>query len=326
MGSAATSRVLLTLPMAHRVGHDILRRSCREVCISSADRADVLAEARTSDAIIVRSPARVDAEVIAAAPNLKVVSAPGIGVDLIDVGAATAAGVLVLNAAGVSAPAVVEYTLGSLVLCSRRFPAADHALRARAYDWSRRSDDLPSMELRGKVLGIVGMGAIGREVARLAKVAVGMQIVGYDPYTDNFPADVEQLELAELFAQADIVSVHTPLTETSRGLIGADLLAKLSPHACLINCGRGGVIDEAAVARMLHEGRLAFAVFDVFASEPDCAASPLASAPNCVLTPHIAGLTDQACYQLAESVALGLVRALDGSPDAARVVNRELLG
>src|ERR1700728_3330918 len=168
--------------------------------------------------------------------------------------------------------------MGALVMWARRLTVADHALRTRSYDWVRRADELPTMELRNRTLGIVGMGAIGREVARLASLAFGMAAIGYDPYASAFPDGVSRVELPELFASADIVSVHAPLTDSSRALIGRDLLATLPAHGCVINCGRGGIVDEAAVADMLRQGRLAYAVFDVFASEPDCAASPLANA------------------------------------------------
>lgn len=263
-------------------------------------------------ALIVRNQTRVDAALLDAGPRLKVVGRLGVGLDNIDLAAAKARGVQVVFGRSANAIAVAEYVFAALFAVARRI--AEASASTRAGGWDRKG--FTGGELYGKTLGIVGLGDIGSRLALRAR-AFGMRVVASDPVITPsafVPAElgVALLELDALLAEADYVSLHLPLTPASAGLFHAERLARMKPGAWLINTARGGVIDEAALADALRSGRPAGAILDVRAQEPPPNDDPLAALPNAILTPHIAGLTDESQTLTARIVAEDVLRVLRG--------------
>jgi D-3-phosphoglycerate dehydrogenase len=284
-------------------------------------RADLLDAIPPYDALVVRSQIAVDAELIAAGRRLTVVGRAGVGVDNVDLDAATRAGVTVVNAPTGNTIAAAEHTLALLFGLARRIAAADASVRRG--EWRR--SEFTGVELRGRTLGIVGLGKIGQAIADRAR-ALEMLVLASDPYVTAEQAALHGVELRalpDLLAAADVVTVHVPLTRATRGLIGAEALARMKPSALLLNVARGGVVDEAAVAEALAAGRLAGAAFDVFEHEPP-AGTPLLTAPNTLLTPHLGASTAEAQVAVAEEVADQVLDVLAGRP-ARYAVNAPLL-
>src|SRR5215208_424788 len=264
-----------------------------------------------ADALLVRSETKVTADLLAGAERLKVVGRAGAGVDNIDVEAATRRGIVVVNAPGGNTFAAAEHTMALLLAAARRIAAADASLKGG--EW-RRSDFL-GIEVRGKVLGLVGLGRVGAEVARRAQ-AFDMKIVAYDPYVSAELArrlGVEVADLRSVLEQADFVSLHTPLTEHTHGLIGAEQLGWMKPSAILVNCARGGLVDEAALLAVLENGWLAGAAIDVFEQEP-AMENPLARHRKVVATPHLGASTVEAQASVARQVAEQVLQVLEGRP------------
>ena len=242
--------------------------------------------------LLLRSATQVTQELLDAAPNLRVVGRAGVGVDNIDVEACTRRGVAVFNAPSGNTISAAELAFALMLASVRRVAAADRSLRAG--EWARSR--FKGNELRGKVLGLVGAGRIGGEVARRAR-AFGMSVLVYDPYLTRervAELDAEAAELDDLLGRADVITLHVPLTDSTRNLLDADRLALLKPSAHLVNTSRGGVLDEAALAEALRDGRLAGAALDVYAQEPLEAGSLLRDAPNVILTPHLGASTEEA--------------------------------
>lgn len=264
-------------------------------------------------ALVVRSQVQVDAAVIAAGTSLRVVARAGVGLDNIDVEAARAAGLTVLNAPDGNTIAAAEHTVALLLAVARRIPAADASVRAG--EWQRAR--FGGTELRGKTLGIVGLGRIGLAVAERAR-AFGMRIVGNDPRLS--PAvfaerGIEALDLGSLLELADVVTVHVPLTDETTGLLDEAAIRRLKPGAIVLNVARGGIVDEAALAAALDDGRVAGAGIDVYEHEPPTG-SPLLTARNTVLTPHIGASTAEAQVAVAVEIAERVLRALEAqAPD-----------
>ncbi len=271
------------------------------------EREAFLAALPGHHALIVRSGTRVDAEALARADGLKVVGRAGVGLDNIDVEAATERGVLVMNTPGANATATAEHTWALLLALCRQVPAADASVRRG--EWERKR--FVGFQLAGKTLGVIGLGRVGRLVAARGR-GFGMQAIGCDPYLAADAATEINVELADLervLAEADVLTLHVPLTDETRGLIGADALERMKPGALLVNAARGGLVDEGAVADALADGRLAGAAFDVYADEPP-AGSPLLAAPNVVLTPHLAASTSEAQRDVSVQIAEQVVAAL----------------
>jgi D-3-phosphoglycerate dehydrogenase len=257
----------------------------------------------------VRSGVKVDAEAIAAGTRLRVVGRAGVGVDNIDVRAASAAGILVVNAPTANTIAAAELTVGLIYALARHIPKAEVSLRRG--EWRRA--DFVGTELRGKTLGIIGLGKIGMAVAERAR-AMEMSLIGSDPYVTSEAAaarGIELVEVGELLRRADVLTVHVPLLAETRGMIGADQLHLMKPGAFVINVARGGVIDEAALAEALRDGRVAGAAIDVYEHEPP-RDSPLLDAPNTVLTPHLGASTREAQTKAGVEVAEQVLDALAG--------------
>lgn len=295
--------------------------------VDGPDREKLLAAVPEADALLVRSATTVDAEVLAAAPKLKIVARAGVGLDNVDVDAATARGVLVVNAPTSNIHSAAEHAIALLLAASRQIPAADATLREHTWKRSKFS----GTEIFGKTVGVVGLGRIGQLVAqRIA--AFGAHIVAYDPYVSSARAaqlGIELLTLDELLARADFISVHLPKTSETAGLIDKEALAKTKPGVIIVNAARGGLVDEAALADAITSGHVRGAGLDVFATEP-CTDSPLFELPQVVVTPHLGASTaeaqDRAGTDVAESVRLAL--AGEFVPDAVNVgggvVNEEV--
>jgi D-3-phosphoglycerate dehydrogenase len=244
------------------------------------------------DALLVRSAVKVNAAVLEKAPKLRVIGRAGVGVDNVDLGAATAAGVLVMNTPGGNAVSVAEHTLAMMLALARAVPEASASTRGGK--WEKKL--FLGNELRGKVLGVIGLGNIGQEVVRRAR-GFEMKVVASDPYVSpQVAADlgVELVGLEVLYAQADYISLHVALTPETRKLISAGSLAKMKDGVRIINCARGELIDQTALTEALVSKKVAGAGLDVFDPEPPAAEEPLLSAPNLIATPHIAGSTEEA--------------------------------
>jgi D-3-phosphoglycerate dehydrogenase len=264
-----------------------------------------------ADALLIRSGTRVDAAALAAAPRLRVVARAGVGLDNVDVEAATAAGVLVANAPLSNVLSVAELTVGLVIAAARRFVPADAALRAGRWERSR----FQGRELAGSTAGIVGLGHVGSLVAtRLA--AFGMRLTAYDPYVPRQRArelKVRLVELDELMAGSDVVTVHVPKTPQTTGLIGEPELRLARPSLLLVNTARGGVVDESALAVALKEERIAGAALDVYAVEP-AVGNALLSFPSVVATPHLGASTREAQLRAGLEAAQAVLQALAGEP------------
>jgi len=261
------------------------------------------------DGLIVRSGTQVTAQVIQAADRLAVIGRAGTGVDNIDLEAATLRGIVVVNVPNSNAVSVAEHTIALLLALARHLPQADASLRAR--QWSRQ--ELRGIEVRGKTLGIVGLGRIGSAVARRAQ-GLEMEVIAHDPFVAvDYAArqGVTLVSLEELLQESDFVSLHVPLTELTRGMIGAGELSMMRPTACLVNCARGRIVDEGALCAALEAGNLAGAALDVFAEEP-LADSPLLRNDRVILTPHLAATTDEAQQQAAQEIVRQVVEVLRG--------------
>jgi D-3-phosphoglycerate dehydrogenase len=243
-----------------------------------------------ADALIVRSTVQADAELIEAAKNIRVIGRAGVGVDNIDVEIATRRGIVVMNAPGASAVSVSELTLGLMLAMARHISRADQTTRAGKWEKKR----LQGTELSGKTLGIIGLGRIGTETAARAR-AFGMKVIGSDPYLSPTRAKelgIELVSMDALYAQADYISLHVALTHQTAGMINAAAIAKMKPGVRLVNCARGEMVDEAAVAAALHSGHMAAAALDVFRDEPPHNTA-LLSAPNLLATPHLGASTKE---------------------------------
>lgn len=261
------------------------------------------------DGIIVRSATKVNARVIENALKLKVIARAGVGVDNIDVAAATARGILVVNAPEGNTLAVAEHTVAMMLSLSRNIPQANNALHAGI--WDKKA--FMGVELRNKVLGVIGLGRIGAAVAKRAQ-GMEMKVVAYDPYITEEKADmlgITLLPLNELFRQADYITVHLPLNKESRHLIGEKAFSQMKDGVRVINCARGGIVDENALYRAMKSGKVAGAALDVFEKEPNTE-SPLFELSNFIATPHLGASTQEAQLSVASDVAREVVLALKG--------------
>ncbi|HUX88990.1 MAG TPA: hydroxyacid dehydrogenase, partial [Chloroflexota bacterium] len=269
------------------------------------------------DGILVRTAA-MPAERIARAARLKVIGKHGVGVDNIDLAAARARGITVVFTPGANAEAVAEHAFTMILMLSRRVTTYSRLLREDKFEVARA--ETLSNDLLGKTLGLVGLGNVGTRLAKMCRGALDMRVVAFDPYVT--PARAAELgvelvsDLTPLFEAADVVSVHTPLTPETRGIIGPAALARMKPSAILINCARGGLVDEAALLDALTSNRLAGAGLDTWATEPTPTDHPLLRLENVVATPHIAGSSQEAFQLVAETVAEDVLTVLRG--DAPR--------
>jgi D-3-phosphoglycerate dehydrogenase len=309
--------VLLAEKLAPSVT-DMLSDSCEIRYVDGTDRPALLAAVADADALIVRSATTVDAEVLGAAPRLKVVARAGVGLDNVEVPPATARGVLVVNAPTSNIVSAAEHAIALLLAALRRVPAADASLRGG--EWKRSA--YTGVELNGKTVGVVGLGKIGQLVAQRL-LAFGTEIVAYDPYVAPARAaqlGIELVSLDELLGRSDVISIHLPKTPETLGLIGKDQLAKTKPGVFIVNAARGGLVDEDALAEAVRSGQVGGGGIDVYVKEPTTA-SPLFELPNVVVTPHLGASTVEAQDRAGTDVARSVLLALAGEfvPDAVNV-------
>ncbi len=261
------------------------------------------------NALVVRSQTKVGADVIAAATKLKAIGRAGVGVDNVDVEAATQRGIVVMNTPGGNTVSTAEHAFSLLVSVARKIPQADASVKSGA--WDRKS--FQGVELNGKTLAILGMGRIGTEVAKRA-IAFGMRVLAYDPYLSEARARTLQVELVEnlddAIPQADFITMHMPLTTETRHMLDARQLGRMKKGSRIVNCARGGLIDETALAEALTSGHIAGAAIDVFEQEPPAGDNPLRKAPNIVFTPHLGASTAEAQESVGIEIAHTLKAAL----------------
>ncbi len=315
---SASKPVVLIAEELSPAGISLLGEDFEVRHVDGADRAALLPALADADALIVRSATTVDAEALAAGSRLKVVARAGVGLDNVDVPAATARGVMVVNAPQSNIVSAAEHAVALLLSVARRIPTAHASLTAG--EWKR--SQFTGVELTGKTAGLLGLGRIGALVAQRLS-AFGMRILAYDPYVSTGRAaqmGVRLVTLAELLAESDVLSIHLPKTPETLGLLGKDELASCKPGAIIINAARGGLVDEAALADALHSGHLGGAGVDVYVKEPTTS-SPLFGAPNAVVTPHLGASTEEAQEKAGLAVARSVRLALSGDfvPDAVNV-------
>ena len=280
---------------------DLLREPRWTIVTPDQVEGKLAAQLQSADALIVRSAVQVDADLLEHARKLRVIGRAGVGVDNIDLDAATRKGIAVMNTPGANAIAVAEHALALMLAMARHISRANELMHAGK--WEKKS--LQGTELRGKTLGIVGLGRIGMEVARRAR-AFGMEIVAHDPFVSTAVAKEQGIRLArleEVYAAADYLTLHVGLTPQTAGMINADSVKRMKRGVRLVNCARGELVDEAALAQAVKQGLVAGAALDVFADEP-LKNSPLTAVENIILTPHIAGSTNEAQEAVGYQIAM----------------------
>ncbi|MGE4352497.1 MAG: hydroxyacid dehydrogenase [Oscillospiraceae bacterium] len=294
-------------------GKDYLKERGYEIVIGTGntDIEAMKAQIAGADAILART-APYTAEVLAAAPNLKVIGRHGIGVDNIDIDYCTAHGIYVCNAPTSNGISVAEHTVGMILACAHHFSLFDRGVRKG--EWGFRNK-YRSMDLEGKTLGLVGMGRIGSMVAKMCMAAFDMKVIGYDAYlpAERFPAGSTKVETMEdVLKNADFVSLHVPSTPETRGSINKTTIGMMKPTAYLINCARGEVVNEADLYECLKNGVIAGAGIDVFPTEPPAKNCPLFELDNIIMTPHSAALTQESMDRMGLHAAMGIHDALTG--------------
>ncbi len=307
--------ILICDPVAGE-GLDILRRAGNVVVETGLSEEQLIQRAPRFDAIMVRSQTKITRAVLEAADRLQIVGRAGVGVDNIDVEAATERGVIVVNSPAGNTVAVAELALGMMLALVRRLIPAHQSLAGG--EWKRSS--FMGSQLYNKTLGVVGVGRIGVEVSRRAQ-AFGMQVLGYDPFLTSARAQQLQIEATtvdDILKRADIITLHTPLIKETQHLIDKRALGLMKGGAILLNCSRGGIVDEAALYDALKSGKLGGAGLDVYEVEPP-KDSPLLSLPNVILTPHLGASTEEAQVEVALDVARQIVDVLGGRPPQSAV-------
>lgn len=288
-----------------------------EVKALSEDELIAKLAAKPVECLVVRSSTQVTQKVFSAQKRLKLVGRAGVGVDNIDVKAATAANVKVMNTPGGNANAVVELTLGFMLALARQIPKADRTMKAGK--WEKKT--LKGIELKGKILGLLGVGRIGCEVARRAK-AFGMSVLGYDPYLkESILREVCEpvKDAIEIYKRSDFISIHTPLTDETRGLVSHEAFDLMKPGVRIINAARGGILDEKALMRHLTDGKVAGAALDVYSEEPP-KYKALLEDDRLILTPHIGAATGESQDTCAEMLSSQIIEFFTKNK-AVNVVN-----
>jgi D-3-phosphoglycerate dehydrogenase len=303
-------KVLVADPVSQRGVDELAAGGALEVVVNTGlPEAELIKIIPDFSALVVRSQTKVTAAVLEAGKNLKVVGRAGVGVDNVDIEAATKHGVIVMNTPGGNTISTAEHAFSLLVSIARSIPQADASMKAGK--WDRKKFE--GVELYNKTLGILGMGRIGTEVARRA-IAFGMRVVAYDPYLSTSKARSLQVEVVEqiddLLPQVDFLTMHMPLTEETKHMIDARRLALMKKDARIVNCARGGLIDEAALKAALESGQIAAAALDVYEVEPPPADYPLRGLPNVVFTPHLGASTAEAQENVGIEIAQAIRAAL----------------
>jgi D-3-phosphoglycerate dehydrogenase len=323
-------RVLVTDHLAQR-GVDLIREMPGfEVEVQNDAIPAIIADrCRTADALIVRSATRVTADLLAASPRLKVIGRAGVGVDNVDTEAATSRGIVVMNTPGGNAISAAEHTLSMLLSLVKNVPQATASMKEGKWEKGR----FLSTELAGKTLGVIGLGRIGSEVARRAK-AFNLRVLVFDPYVSAERAQamgVELVDLPELFRQADFITIHTPRTDETTDLICAATIAQMKDGVRIVNCARGGIVNEADLYEALRSGKVGGGALDVFAREP-ITDSPLFTLPNFICTPHLGAASEEAQEAVAVEIAQqvidylqkGIIRNAVNAPSVPLEILRKL--
>ncbi len=294
----------------HAAGQVLLRSYADVSDQKGISRVNLLGEIADYDALIVRSRTIIDAQLLAHTSRLKVIGRAGVGTDNIDLISAEQLGILVVNTPTATARAVAEHTLGLIFALARSIPQANASTKAGKW----QKNELVGVELNGKVLGIIGVGNIGSHVARAAS-GLGMHVFGYDPMLPDeliSQHGAKPVPLAELYHSADFISLHTPLVESTQGLINRQALDEIKPGSYIVNTARGGLIDETALLEALESGKLSGAAIDVYSDEPP-GKSALIAHPHTITTPHIAAQTHEAQERTAVAIAQEVLAALRGA-------------
>jgi D-3-phosphoglycerate dehydrogenase / 2-oxoglutarate reductase len=276
---------------------------------------------KDSECLLLSTAYQMTKDVIDNAEKLKIISRTGVGVDNVDVKAATDRKVLVLNTPEANSISVAEHTVALIISISKQLLMYDSELRAGNFAIRRTNR---SVDIDGKVLGLIGCGRIGRFTAEKCEAAFNMQVIGYDPYIKELAGITLYETIEEVFKKADYISLHIPLTDETKNMVGARLISLMKPTAYIINTARGGIIDEAALADALKENRIAGAALDVLESEPPKADNPLMPLRNVILTPHSAALTKECSARVEHEAVLGISDYLKGNTPKF-VFNRELI-
>jgi D-3-phosphoglycerate dehydrogenase len=303
-------KVLIADQIAQRGIDELSRDDSLDVLVKTGQSENQLLDLiRDFSALIVRSETKVTAKILNAATRLRVIGRAGVGVDNVDVETATRRGIVVLNAPGGNTVSTAEHAFSLLLSVARKIPQADASVRSG--NWKRK--DFEGVELYNKTLGVIGMGRIGSELSRRA-IAFGMRVLAYDPYLSPTRARSLQVELVDelddLLASADFISLHSPLTDETRHIVDLARIQKMKHGVRIVNCARGGLIDEAALAQALQDRHVAAAALDVFETEPLPADAPLRSAPNLILTPHLGASTAEAQESVGIEIAQSVRAAL----------------
>jgi D-3-phosphoglycerate dehydrogenase / 2-oxoglutarate reductase len=306
-------KILSVYPPVHPIGRDVFA-GFADLIIASAPLEDVLiAEGKGALGIIARGPARIGAKTFDQLPSVAFAFTTGSGADCFDVEAATERGIPVINNAGVASATVAEYVVGVIVVAMRALGHAERRLRAEA-SWEPEIR-FRGLDAAGRTLGIIGFGHIGREVARRARLGLDMQVIAYsrqEPSDAFADTGVERVSLTDLLVRSDVVTIHVPLNSQTEQLIGRSELTLMKRSAILINTSRGRIVDEGRLAAALKGGRLRGAVLDVFDPEPPPANSPFFALDNVLVTPHMAGTTDDALRRLTIAIAENVRMAIRG--------------
>jgi len=303
-------KVLVTDPLSE-VGIKRLKKEATVDVATNLSESELVKRIKDYDALMVRSGTQVTRKVINAATKLKVIGRAGVGVDNIDVDAATEKGIIVINAPEGNTISAAEHTIAMMLALSRNIPQANISLKSGKWDRGK----FTGVEVHNKVLGIVGLGRVGAEVAKMAQ-GLGMQILAYDPFISTERAEelgVQLADMNEILKKSDYITIHAPLNKDTRHLISDEQFKKMKDGVRLINCARGGIIDENALAKAIESGKVAGAALDVFENEPP-KDSPLLHLNNVIVTPHLGASTREAQVNVAITAAEGVLEALKGGP------------
>ncbi|MGE8690852.1 MAG: NAD(P)-dependent oxidoreductase [Achromobacter sp.] len=308
MNAAATGKPVIVVTAADLAPEALALLQDFELVFAGKTPAEegivALCRERNPVAIIVRY-SKVGAAAMDAAPALRVISKHGSGTDTIDKAAAAERGIQVVAAVGVNAAAVAEQALALLLACAKSVVGLDERMRAGHWDKSTHK----SLELDGKTIGLIGLGAIGQRMAAMAR-GLNMRVVGFDPYAGSLPDYIESVPLDALWREADVVSLHCPLTDDNRGMVNAATLAQCKPGVILVNTARGGLVDEEALLQAVRSGHVRAAGLDSFAVEPMTAGHPFQQEPRIILSPHIGGVTGAAYVNMGVAAARNVLDAL----------------
>ncbi len=301
-------RIYSTHPL-HPRAVEMLKGTGELVVASAPDKETLLREGRNADIIIVRAP--LPAALFEEAPKLRAAIRHGAGLDMIPVEAATRAGVLVANVPGVNASTVAEHVIMVSLALSRRFRLVDRDLRTQGWTAGRAHADF-GHDLAGRTIGIVGMGSVGRAVLRIARHGFGLEVMAFTRTASSVPEGARAIDLDTLVETADIIVLCCPLTPETTGLLNRNRIARMKQNALLINVARGAVVDEDALVEALTNGRIGGAALDVFSTQPLPVDHPFLSLDNVILTPHMAGITEESMMRMGVGAAEEAIRVLQG--------------